>query len=184
MKYPVIGLSLFIIFACFATPNSFGDEHNYVGVYSCKMCHKSSDSGEYARDPYSSWIHSRHSQAYLSLSTEEQQNNECLECHTTAYGVDSSRIGRRFKIEDGVQCEACHGPGKDYSMVMDDEYTREIGLANGLILPTEEVCIKCHNNRSPQWNPINDPALEEGGARVGFNFEWRKWQIAHKNIQE
>ena len=33
-----------------------------------------------------------------------------MRCHVTAHGVDEKLIKRGFKIEDGVQCETCHGP--------------------------------------------------------------------------
>ena len=53
----------------------------------------------------------------------------------------------------GVQCEACHGPGKDYKKksIMQD---REKAVANGLIIPDEKTCQKCHNENVPkQFQP-------------------------------
>ena len=68
-------------------------------------------------------------------------------------------------------------------MEMGKPYTREIGLASGLILPTEEVCVKCHNERSPHWNPLKDPPIEEGGPRVGFNYSFRLMEIRHEKTR-
>lgn len=148
-------------------------EHAYVGVDTCKMCHKKADTG----DQYGVWSKTRHSQAYEVLASDKakelasargianpQEAPECLKCHVTAYGVDASLLGKKYKMEDGVGCESCHGPGKDYKKmkVMKD---REQSIANGLIVPTEDVCKKCHNEESPFYKE--------------FNFEERFAKIAH-----
>ncbi|MCB1125309.1 MAG: cytochrome C554, partial [Verrucomicrobiae bacterium] len=40
---------------------------------------------------------------------------QCLECHTTGHGQPGTDFLESFDPRDGVQCEACHGPGSDYS---------------------------------------------------------------------
>jgi hypothetical protein len=47
------------------------------------------------------------------LKEAERQGTEidCLGCHSTAFGVPENRRAATFHMEDGVQCEACHGPG-------------------------------------------------------------------------
>lgn len=163
----------FVIASAFSGP-AFA-EHKYVGVDSCKMCHKKDDKG----NQYKSWKESKHSKAYELLASDRakevaaakgiddpQESGECLKCHVTAYGVDESLLDKKYKVEDGVGCESCHGPGKDYKKikVMKD---REQSMANGLILPTEEVCLKCHNEESPTYKP--------------FDFDERYAKIAHPN---
>jgi len=150
-------------------------DHAYVGVDSCKMCHKKAEKG----NQYGSWSESRHAQAYNDLASDKakevagakgignpQEAPECLKCHVTAYGVDASLLGKKYKVEDGVGCESCHGPGKDFKnmKIMKDP---EQAKANGLIIPTEDVCRKCHNEESPTFKP--------------FDFEERKAEIAHPN---
>ena len=125
---------------------------------------------------------SQHAKAYETLNTEAADKisqelygkkaieaEECLVCHTSGYNVDASLIGKKFKIEEGVQCETCHGPGSDYKSlkIMKD---REKSVANGLrVFKSEEeiekFCITCHNADSPTY--------------VEFKFEdmWR--QISH-----
>jgi len=34
--------------------------------------------------------------------------------HTTGYGSAPEMFDAKFKAEDGVQCESCHGAGSEY----------------------------------------------------------------------
>ena len=133
---------------------------SYVGVKTCAMCHKSEKQGQQE----SIWENSKHSKAYETLLTDEankiakekgfetkaSETKECLKCHATGYNVDASRLDKKFKVEQGVQCETCHGPGSEYKSkkIMEDT---EKAVANGLLLyeNPEELCITCHNAESP-----------------------------------
>ena len=68
--------------------------------------------------------------------------------------MDESLVGSKFKKEDGVQCESCHGAGGDYKSmsVMKD---RQKSIDAGLIMPTEKVCRSCHNTKSPNFKGFN-----------------------------
>jgi hypothetical protein len=77
-------------------------------------------------------------------------------------------IGKKYKVEDGVGCESCHGPGGDYykKKVMKAIYSgKQDGKALGLIEPDEKTCKKCHNEESPSYKP--------------FDFKKRVKEIAH-----
>jgi excinuclease UvrABC ATPase subunit len=80
--------------------------------------------------------------------------------------VKSLKLNKKFKIEDGVQCETCHGPGSDYKSkkVMKD---RKLSIEKGLLAydNPEELCVKCHNEESP--------------AFTGFNFDEMWPKIKH-----
>jgi len=137
-----LGLLLFL-----GIGSSFAAEAKYVGVKKCKTCHK---------EQYKIWLNLSHAKALSVLSAEEQKNPECLGCHTTGYGKPASSTA---KLEN-VQCEACHGPGSLYKSARlkskskykkDPEAFRAKVMAAGLILPTEEVCLKCHNEKSPSF---------------------------------
>lgn len=155
--------------------------HKYIGVNQCGMCHKTEKQG----NQLGIWENSKHSKAFLTLQTEKADNiakekgfktkaaetPECLKCHVTGYNVDASLLGEKFKMEDGVQCETCHGPGSDYKSkkVMEN---REEAVKNGLILyeKPEEFCIGCHNVESPtyvefifanMWEKIKHPVPEK-----------------------
>ena len=61
---------------------------------------------------------------------------------------------------------------------------RDLALQKGMILPTEEVCKKCHNPESPTYKPFNyaeasakiahpDPTLaKQGNLNIGQNIRW------------
>ncbi len=81
---------------------------------------------------------------------DPQKSEKCAKCHTTAYGADAKLLTATFKGEDGVGCEACHGPGSNYKTlkIMKD---RALAVQNGLIVPDEKTCVKCHNAESPTY---------------------------------
>jgi len=68
-------------------------------------------------------------------------------------------------VEHGVQCETCHGAGSDYKSrkVMKDH---DASIAAGLTIPDEQLCLTCHNDKSPtftgfdfdeMWAKVNHP---------------------------
>ncbi len=139
-------------------------DHSYVGVKKCKMCHHKAAIG----DQYKVWSGSKHAQAYKVLASDEakaiaaklklegdpQTLDQCLSCHVTAHGVAAELVGKGVKVEDGVGCESCHGPGSDYkkNSVMKD---KEKAIAAGLIIPDEKTCVKCHNDKSPTFKEFD-----------------------------
>jgi len=147
-----LGLLLFL-----GIGSSFAAEAKYVGVKKCKTCHK---------EQYKIWLNLSHAKALSVLSAEEQKNPECLGCHTTGYGKPAASTA---KLEN-VQCEACHGPGSLYKSAKimskskykkDPEASRAKSIAAGLILPTEEACVKCHNDKSPSFKGFDFKAAFE-----------------------
>jgi Cytochrome c554 and c-prime len=138
----------------------YADEHKYIGAKKCKMCHMSEAKG----NQYKVWSESAHAKAYenlatdaakktaekVGLKTDPQKSPECLKCHVTTFGVKDDLKEESVNIADGVECESCHGGGGDYKAlsVMKDKTQ---AVAAGLIIPTKEVCIKCHNTESPNY---------------------------------
>jgi hypothetical protein len=172
LAFSFLGLSLY-------KANYFIDA-KYVGVKTCGMCHKKESVGQQLKI----WQESKHAQAYKTLQTQEAdkiakdkgfktkaaETPECLKCHVSGYDVDPSLLGKKFKKEDGVQCETCHGPGSKYKSkkVMED---KKLAVEKGLMVydNIETLCVKCHNEESPVFK--------------GFNFEERWAKIKH-NIPE
>lgn len=151
-------------------------DHEIIGAPKCKACHKAKTG-----DQWYIWTESRHATAFEVLASDEarkiaadlglgdpRQEDSCLKCHTTraslGAGVAISEQGA-YTDEEGVGCEACHGPGSAYKAkkVMEDP---EAARAAGLIMDaTAEACIQCHNDESPTFK--------------GFEFSDSWAQIAH-----
>jgi hypothetical protein len=130
--------------------------HQYIGTTKCKMCHNSEAQGKI----YDKWAATGHSKAYQTLLNEQattiakgmgiedaSKSDKCLRCHVTGYKESTSD---KYSMEEGVTCEACHGPGSDYwtMKVMKD---KKLAMANGLVEPNEKLCVTCHNTDSPTY---------------------------------
>ena len=83
----------------------------------------------------------------------------CIKCHVTAYGAGPEQLAPTYRDADGVSCEACHGPGSEYA---DEDHGPDVPNreAMGFQLLTNlterrEVCVSCHNPRSPTYKPFN-----------------------------
>ncbi|NQT81718.1 beta-propeller fold lactonase family protein, partial [bacterium] len=130
----------------------------FIGVRLCSQCHSEVEKG----DQFAIWVQSAHAEAYAGLATSRaweaaakaglkgnpQSKLECLRCHVTGFGEKPSSFAESFEIEEGVQCESCHGPGSDYSKesIMSD---REAAVAARLVIPDEKTCLGCHNGECP-----------------------------------
>ncbi len=119
------------------------------------------------------WMLSKHARAYAVLAKPEskeiarlsgipqepQQSAVCLGCHATGAQAEDWEKDETFHVEDGVQCEKCHGPGSEY---MDEEVMTNAKAAEsaGLRMPTAEDCMGCHQVKGshvavlqqPQWD--------------------------------
>lgn len=150
---------------------AYGGDAKYEGVKKCKNCHRSKSKG----NQFGKWEESKHAKAYEVLATEEakkvakdkgiedpQTSDECLKCHIAGHGVDKAQLGRKYKVEDGVGCEACHGPGSAHAKarlsaaaeVEDDEEPAAPAadmLAKEITKGDEKLCLKCHNKESPTF---------------------------------
>lgn len=150
----------------------------YVGVKSCKMCHKKPEEGE----QFKKWSEGPHGKAYATLGTPEakevaaklgiddpQKSGKCLKCHSTAYNFTEELQVPELPVEEGVSCESCHGPGKNYKKkeTMKD---RDASIAGGMVYPAKEKsCTLCHNDQSPTWKP--DRYTTKDGKPAGFDVD-------------
>lgn len=150
-------------------------DYEYIGAVKCKMCHNKSTTGM----QYKKWSEARHSNAFETLKSEKAIENgkkhgidkpweseKCLKCHSTYYGA-SEDLMLTITAEEGVSCETCHGPGSKYkSMAIMKDHDKSV--ANGLIVPGKELCVKCH---TPEGNDFYKE----------FNYEEALKKIAHPN---
>ncbi len=105
---------------------------NFAWSDACKDCHK---------DIHEAWSKTKHARALNRLSGSEQQK-ECVGCHVTG-AKKLLEVGSKV-VNAGVQCESCHGAAAAH--VADP--TIRTGLAKE---PGEQVCLECHNDRSPHF---------------------------------
>ncbi|MEW6073728.1 MAG: multiheme c-type cytochrome [Planctomycetota bacterium] len=156
-----------------------GVEPVYLGARYCGRCHWGEESGE----QYERWLKHPHSRAYASLWTtqakeiarlsgipgEPQESLACLGCHATAWDTEAWERDDTFVLEDGVQCERCHGPGSEYAAaeIMSDP---EAAMARGLRKPTERDCLMCHVEKGSH-TAVLGPS--------GFDVEVWKERLAH-----
>jgi hypothetical protein len=111
-------------------------ETAYLGVSKCAECHQPF---------YDSWKTTGHARAFSGLEKAGKSSDpECLNCHTVGFGEEGGFYS--FATTPGlanVQCEVCHGTGKDHLM---DFYKPMQNV-------TEAVCLKCHTkDKSPDFN--------------------------------
>jgi hypothetical protein len=174
----ILSLVLLLLVPALASPARAEEARKYVGAEKCKMCHNAAPKGA----QYTKWTESKHSKAFAALATDEakkiaqtkgiadpQKSPDCLKCHVTGYGAPAAQLTDKYKAEDGVECESCHGPGGDYwqMAVMKDPAK---AAAAGLLTPDEATCKKCHNAESPTFK--------------SFDFASMKATIAHPNPQK
>lgn len=115
-----------------------------AGADTCRSCHKVEHKG---------WSKHGHARAMDSLEGDDATNVACAACHATAarYGGmgDGPTTMADLRVDEGVGCEACHGPGADH--VADPRMDNIVRL--GETCPEcvlEGICTSCH---VPEWDP-------------------------------
>ncbi len=110
----------------------------FAGAESCKTCHS------YA---YDVWKKSQHSHAFRTLENRDRHRDAaCTVCHSVRQGEPGGFLDVRLtpRLQD-VQCESCHGPGKQHVLS-----PKEPGYGK-VELPTQ--CVTCHTHE-------NDPDFD------------------------
>ena len=183
-------LLVFVVVSILAQDKPQQDKPQYVGASKCKACHLSKKKGE----QFNKWKNGPHAKAFETLGSakakevaanagvkgEPQKADECLKCHVTAHGVDSTLIADSYDIKEGISCETCHGPGSLYRKasvmnVKKYEANPKEMLAQwkelGLIIPDEKLCKNCHNEKSPSYKPFKYKEFSEKIAHPNPNIK-------------
>lgn len=150
------------------TDNTSTQPGHYVGVGSCTNsgCHGSTqplNATGILQNEFYTWLNKdHHAGAYNVLLTERSariarnmrlrkkawEEKACLDCHTT--NVPPEQVAGAVDVEDGIQCEACHGPASGWRAEHTEEgWTHEQSVARGMIdlrdLPVRaHTCHRCH----------------------------------------
>ena len=119
----------------------------YLGLGACQSCHV---------EEFEVYANTRHARAYATLSSQfVHRDTNCVGCHVTGFGEAGGFAGVRMRGASvdliDVQCEACHGPGRDHAR---DGTYRATAI---------QSCVRCHT-------PNDDPDFD-------FATDWPK--IAH-----
>ena len=164
-----------------------------VGVVNCasSLCHGSitgwKDSNV-LQNEYVTWSRfDKHARAYDILLNEKSRSiakkfglgvpahkaKLCLDCH--AHNVPESKRGERFKLSDGVTCEACHGPAERWiSSHVEPTATHALNIEHGLY-PTSkpmeraQLCLSCHFGNKDKF--VSHRLMGAGHPRMSFELE-------------
>jgi hypothetical protein len=134
------------------------DDYKVMGAKKCKICHSTDKK---AGTHYKIWEEELHAKAFANLASDKgkeaakkrgiedpQKDERCLACHS----VKGSPAP-----EEGVSCEACHGPAEAYLKPHEKEgleAATKLGMVPLRTMKPEEreaVCLKCHKQ-----DPMND----------------------------
>ena len=191
----MITLAVAALFLLAFAPSADASKNEFVGAKACSKCHKKDKEGE----QFPIWEKSKHAKAFETLGTpkakeaaqkigmsgDPQKSEACLICHTTGADVAGATFDKKFSVEDGVQCEACHGAGDEYKSkkIMkqiadergpDRKGTSATAKETGLIFPDENSCKTCHTQeRTVGGKTFKNPSFKE------FDFKKRWEEIKH-----
>lgn len=121
----------------------------------------------------------------LGLKEAPHESKLCLDCHT--YDPPPAQRGERFKLIDGVSCEACHGPAQPWIEThVAPHATHADNVAHGLY-PTNEpvaqarLCLACHFGNKDKF--VTHRMMGAGHPRISFELEtFAQTQPAHYAI--
>jgi hypothetical protein len=179
--------------------------NKYIGAEKCKNCH----SAESAGNQYHVWQGVGHAKAFETLASDKakeiakakgiedpQKSEQCLGCHTTAFGVSADLIKKGFDPKHGVQCESCHGPGEAHFKArfaaaakgggeegFGDEKDKAAAyqkIPDGeMVTKTDQkTCLSCHNEKSPTFKPF---CFHERSAKIA-HLDPRKPRTAEEHL--
>ncbi|MBI5049756.1 MAG: cytochrome c family protein [Nitrospirae bacterium] len=164
MKKIIVGLFSLLLVATFLTIGAtIGEGAGYVGAAKCKACHmkqykawektKMATSFENLKPGVKA---AEKTKAKLDPNKDYTTDQKCLKCHTTGYGKSGGfkSFAETPKMVN-VQCEACHGPGSEFTQIMkkNKEFKLDEVKAAGYVFPkeasAEKECLECHGGESP-----------------------------------
>lgn len=168
----------------------WAEDGKYLGAATCASsnCHGSVNprtATTVLQNEYVTWQKAdAHSKAYQTLLSEDSKiiarhlgipeahkSKECLSCHSTG----GSKHGEKFKVEDGVSCEACHGASEGWlKSHVEKGNSHWDNVSNGLVdLSTAgrqtTLCLSCHygdQNRS-----VTHRLIGAGHPRLTFELD-------------
>jgi hypothetical protein len=111
--------------------------------------------------------------ANLGYKEPAHQVKLCLDCHT--HNPPAAQRGERFKIADGVSCEACHGPAAPWIEAhVAPGATHADNEKNGLYPTSQPVaqarlCLSCHFGNKDKF--VTHRMMGAGHPRMSFELD-------------
>lgn len=143
----------------------------YAGPGTCKNCHlkqhkswKATGMAKTFESLKPEACAEKKTKAGLDPAKDYTKDEKCLKCHTTGYGTPSGFPAvvegktwtpeevERAKKNEGVTCEACHGPGSLYWPLkkLNEKFKlAEIVALGATSPPKAEQCMVCHVKECP-----------------------------------
>lgn len=109
----------------------------------------------------------------LGLKTPAHETKLCLDCHT--HNPAPAARGDRFKLADGVSCEACHGPAEGWiKSHVATGATHADNLGHGLYPTSDPVaqarlCLSCHFGNKDKF--VTHRLMGAGHPRMSFELD-------------
>ncbi len=122
-----------------------GEKAIYLGSGKCLRCHTGLTAPHverWKRVKFESFNVIQEAPDFID--GDDEYRKTCYECHTTGYNKKTGTYS-----EEGITCEACHGPGEVYGYFMDVGKALE-GQKIARITPAYNVCgsnTGCHRSR-------------------------------------
>lgn len=175
-------------------PLPYQSKDKNLGVVNCanSLCHGSVTTwkdSNILQTEYVTWsrVDKHHNKAYQVLLNERSQRiaknlglkqpaheaKVCVDCH--GYAPPADKQGERFKVSDGVSCEACHGPSERWiKSHTAPNATHAENVANGLYPLSDPVaqaklCLSCHFGNSDKF--VTHRIMGAGHPRITFELD-------------
>ncbi len=122
-----------------------GEKAIYMGSGKCLRCHTGLTTAHverWKRVKFESFNVIKEAPDFID--GDEEYRRQCYECHTTGYDKETGTYS-----EEGITCEACHGPGEIFAYFMDIGKASE-GQKIAKITPAYNTCggtEGCHRSR-------------------------------------
>jgi hypothetical protein len=180
--------------SAFAQPLPYQSTSLHLGVVNCanSLCHGSVSpwkDSNILQNEYVTWsrVDKHATRAYqvlfderskriavnLGLKEPAHQAKICLDCH--AHNPPEAQRGERFKLADGIGCEACHGPAEKWIRThVAPGATHADNVAHGLYPTSEPVaqarlCLSCHFGNKDKF--VTHRMMGAGHPRMSFELD-------------
>ena len=196
-------------------PSSTAQPFIYTGAGSCASsnCHgsvtpQSLPNIEIRQNEHFLWLkQDKHARAYevlhkprsvrmaemLQLTEGAHKSPKCLTCH--ALSIPQTQQGPYYQVEDGVSCEACHGPAESWlgtHITRSYKASLQVGMYDTKnLLKRAEKCVSCHVGDAPDRH-VDHAMIAAGHPDLLFELDtfttlmpphWRDPQKAWSGVQ-